>query len=100
LIERGERVMMMKILGIVGSKRKRGNTSILVETLLKAAETQGAQTEQLFLISGDGSVCKKLMSKFMTLHGYRHARGRRVSGNGDDSPKGPKTRYPSSALAP
>lgn len=39
----------MKILAINGSRRKRGNTSILIETILSAAETAGAETETLFL---------------------------------------------------
>ena len=49
--------MPIKILGVVGSKRRRGNTSILVETLLEAAETQGAHTEQIFLDDYDFADC-------------------------------------------
>ncbi|ABO48998.1 NADPH-dependent FMN reductase [Desulforamulus reducens MI-1] len=48
----------MKILGIVGSKRKKGNTSCLVQAALKSAEKEGAETELIFL--GDYSIadCK------------------------------------------
>lgn len=44
----------MKILGIVGSKRKKGNTYHLVERALKGAESKGAQTELIYL--GDYSI--------------------------------------------
>jgi multimeric flavodoxin WrbA len=36
---------MVKIIGIIGSPRKDGNTSFLVETALKSAESIGADTE-------------------------------------------------------
>ena len=39
----------MKILGIAGSKRKKGNTSILLQEALKAAQKEGAETELIFL---------------------------------------------------
>ena len=38
-----------KILGVVGSPRKRGNTHILVSRILEGAENEGAVTEILFL---------------------------------------------------
>ncbi|MCF8012056.1 MAG: flavodoxin family protein [Clostridiales bacterium] len=44
----------MKILGIVGSKRKKGNTSSLVQKALEAAQKEGAETELIFL--GDYSI--------------------------------------------
>ncbi len=40
---------MPKILGVVGSPRKEGNTSILVARILAGAEEAGAETETLFL---------------------------------------------------
>lgn len=55
----------MKILGIVGSQRKGGNTEFSVRTSLKAAEKMGAETEIIFLADYnihpcDGcGVCKK-----------------------------------------
>jgi multimeric flavodoxin WrbA len=39
----------MKILGIVGSKRKNGNTSILVQKALEVAEKEGIETELIYL---------------------------------------------------
>ncbi len=44
----------MKILGIAGSKRKKGNTSILLQEALKAARKEGAETHLIFL--GDYSI--------------------------------------------
>jgi multimeric flavodoxin WrbA len=38
-----------KILGVVGSPRKKGNTHILVSTILDGAKNEGAMTELLFL---------------------------------------------------
>jgi multimeric flavodoxin WrbA len=40
---------MKKILGVVGSPRKNGNTHILVASILEGAEKQGARTEVLLL---------------------------------------------------
>lgn len=40
---------MVKILGIVGSPRKGGNTEIIVENSLKAARSVGAETEIVLL---------------------------------------------------
>ena len=42
-------MITIKILGITGSKRKNGNTSILIQKALEQAKKEGAQTEQLFL---------------------------------------------------
>ena len=39
----------MKIIGIVGSQRKKGNTSTLVQQALKPFKEQGAETELIFL---------------------------------------------------
>ncbi|HZK44126.1 MAG TPA: flavodoxin family protein [Syntrophomonadaceae bacterium] len=46
----------MKILGIVGSRRKKGNTSILVQEALKNFEDEGIKTELIFL--GDYNIEK------------------------------------------
>ena len=40
---------MPKILGIVGSPRKKGNTHILVSKMLEGAEAEGAETDILLL---------------------------------------------------
>lgn len=44
----------MKVLGVVGSKRKSGNTSVLVQRALDAAHKNGMETEIIFL--GDYSI--------------------------------------------
>jgi multimeric flavodoxin WrbA len=50
--EKGRREVlnwMKKVLGIVGSPRKRGNTHLLVESILDGARDGGAETRLLFL---------------------------------------------------
>ncbi len=39
----------MKVLGLVGSPRKNGNTVRIVHEVLKGAATKGAETPQLFI---------------------------------------------------
>ncbi len=41
----------MKVLGIVGSPRKDGNTQIMIEEVLSAAKQEGAKTD-IFLVAG------------------------------------------------
>lgn len=40
---------MKKVLGVVGSPRKKGNTDILVSSMLEGARKEGAKTEVVFL---------------------------------------------------
>ncbi|HVN96082.1 MAG TPA: flavodoxin family protein [Syntrophorhabdaceae bacterium] len=40
---------MKKVLGVVGSPRKKGNTNVLVARVLEGAHEAGAQTETVFL---------------------------------------------------
>ena len=40
---------MKKVLGVVGSPRKKGNTDILVASVLEGAQEEGAKTEVIFL---------------------------------------------------
>ena len=40
---------MAAILGVIGSPRKKGNTDVLVDTILEGAASVGATTERLFL---------------------------------------------------
>ena len=47
----------MKVLGIVGSKRKKGNTSVLVQRALEAAQKEGMETEIVFLGDYDIKGC-------------------------------------------
>jgi multimeric flavodoxin WrbA len=39
----------VKVLGIVGSPRKGGNTDALVEEVLEGARSKGAETEKIYL---------------------------------------------------
>ncbi|MEM2103739.1 MAG: flavodoxin family protein [Candidatus Bathyarchaeia archaeon] len=48
---------MVKLLGIVGSPRKGGNTEILVKEALKAAEREGAEVELMHLVDFDIKPC-------------------------------------------
>lgn len=40
---------MVKILGIIGSPRRNGNTHILIDRALEGAKSQGAETNSIFL---------------------------------------------------
>ena len=40
---------MTKVLGIIGSPRRNGNTHILVNRILEGAKSQGAETDSIFL---------------------------------------------------
>ena len=48
---------MKKILGIVGSPRRNGNTHVLVSRILGGARAEGAYTETIFLKDLDISQC-------------------------------------------
>ena len=52
-----KQVITIKILGIVGSNRKKGNTSLLIQKALEEAEQEGAHTELLFLSDYQYSDC-------------------------------------------
>ncbi|MCF7945319.1 MAG: flavodoxin family protein [Spirochaetia bacterium] len=58
----------MNIIGIVGSRRKKGNTAVMVKEALKAAESQGAETELIFLDDFTIEECRGCDS---CLHTYR-----------------------------
>jgi multimeric flavodoxin WrbA len=47
----------MKILALIGSPRKEGNTDLLVEQILKAGRTKGHKTEKLYLYDYTISLC-------------------------------------------
>ena len=40
----------MKVLGFVGSPRKKGNTAVLVDTFLDGAASAGAEVKKFFLL--------------------------------------------------
>lgn len=48
---------MVEVIGIVGSPRKGGNTEILVDQALKAAEEEGAETELITLSDKEIKPC-------------------------------------------
>ena len=52
----------MKILGIVGSPRKEGNTEIMVKEALEAAREAGAETEMFLVADNDISPCDGCMA--------------------------------------
>ena len=56
----------MKILGIVGSPRKGGNTEILVEEALTATREAGAQTKVILLVDKNIAGCDGCSSCFET----------------------------------
>ena len=49
----------MKILGIMGSPRIKGNTDLLMDEALKGAQSQGAEVEKLVVDKLDISPCKE-----------------------------------------
>jgi multimeric flavodoxin WrbA len=48
----------MKVLGIIGSPRRGGNTEILVDEVLRGAEEAGAQTDKVILNELDIAPCQ------------------------------------------
>ncbi len=48
----------MKVLGVVGSRRKKGNTAALVQEALKAMEAEGIETELIYLGDYDIKGCR------------------------------------------
>lgn len=47
----------MKVIGIVGSRRKKGNTSVLVNEAMKVIEAEGIDSEIIFLGDYDVGAC-------------------------------------------
>jgi multimeric flavodoxin WrbA len=58
--------MAQKILGIVGSPRRNGNTEVLVDEVLKGAEEAGAQVEKVILNELDIKPCQACNSCYKT----------------------------------
>jgi multimeric flavodoxin WrbA len=52
----------MKVLGILGSPRKGGNTELLLEEALKGAEAEGAEIERLRLTDYNIIPCKECLA--------------------------------------
>jgi len=57
---------MAKVLGIIGSPRKNGNTDIMVTEALKAATENGAETEKIHLSDYDLKPCDGCKTCFET----------------------------------
>lgn len=57
---------MVKLLGIVGSPRKGGNTEILMKEALKAGEQEGAETELIHLVDFSLEPCNGCRTCFET----------------------------------
>lgn len=47
----------MKVLGLVGSPRKEGNTDLLVSAILNGAAASGHETEKVYLYDFDIAPC-------------------------------------------
>jgi len=54
----------MKVLGVVGSPRKEGNTDILVDQVLRGARDVGAAVEKVFLNDLDIKPCQSVCSDY------------------------------------
>ena len=52
----------MKVLGLFGSPRRGGNTDLLLEEMLKGAESRGAKIDRIFLSDLDISDCRECRS--------------------------------------
>ncbi len=52
----------MKALGLFGSPRRGGNTDLLLEEMLRGAQTQGAEIKRVFLSQCDISGCRECRS--------------------------------------
>ncbi len=52
----------MMVLGIFGSPRKNGNTDILLEEMLRGAESEGAKVERIYLTDYTITPCKECHS--------------------------------------
>jgi len=61
----------MKVLGFVGSPRKKGNTDILVDTFLDGAAASGAVTKKFFLADHDINQCRGCYRKCILKPGIR-----------------------------
>ena len=63
----------MKVLGFVGSPRKKGNTSILVDTFLEGALSAGANVKKYFLEDHTINQCMGCYRKCILKPGYKCA---------------------------
>lgn len=66
----------MKVIGFIGSPRKKGNTSVLVETFLAGAAAAGAETKGFFLEDYNINQCQGCYRNCILKPGYRCAKHR------------------------
>jgi multimeric flavodoxin WrbA len=63
----------MKVLGFVGSPRKKGNTAVLVDTFLEGAASSGAEIKKFFLAGHTINQCMGCYRNCILKPGYRCA---------------------------
>ena len=63
----------MKVLGFVGSPRKKGNTDVLVDTFLDGALSVGAEVKKVFLADYTINQCRGCYRKCILKPGFRCA---------------------------
>ena len=61
----------MKVLGFVGSPRKKGNTDVLVDTFLDGASSGGAEVKKYFLADNTINQCQGCYRKCILAPGFR-----------------------------
>ena len=61
----------MKVLGFVGSPRKKGNTDVLVDTFLDGASSAGAEVKKFFLTDYTINQCMGCYRKCILKPGFR-----------------------------
>jgi multimeric flavodoxin WrbA len=54
-------MLTMKVLGLFGSPRRRGNTDFLLEEMLRGVQSEGAEIEKIFLSEWDISGCRECL---------------------------------------
>ena len=59
----------MKVLGVIGSPRKNGNTEILVDEVLRGARDAGSAIEKIFLNELRIKPCQATCSQYCKTHG-------------------------------
>ena len=63
----------MKVLGFIGSPRKKGNTAVLVDTFLDGAASSGAEAKKIFLENHTINQCMGCYRNCILKTGYKCA---------------------------
>jgi multimeric flavodoxin WrbA len=61
----------MRVLGLIGSPRKKGNTAIMVDTFLDGAKSAGAEVKKYFLKDLTINQCMGCFRNCMVQPGYK-----------------------------